>query len=149
MWMRSHCRFINLSLSISGAFWMIPSLCHNDDDLYSGERDTLNAAHALNHIHDFISFGSSSASWTPPLPPGHTGSDSTPLGSRAYAGCRTNRPTGRGRAFTCFPQRYEGMTHVWRIVRQRQREIWRVRVSADKPSKNLQHLQEPGAEDIG
>lgn len=47
---------------------MIPSSCHADDDLCSVEHNTWNAAHALNHIHNFISFGSSSASWTPPNP---------------------------------------------------------------------------------
>lgn len=88
------------------------------------------------------------------LPSGHTGSDSTPLGSRAYAGCRASRPTGRGRALTCFPQRYEGMTHGWRIVRERQTEIWiwlfESQCRADKPSKNLQYLPKPpGAGDIG
>lgn len=117
--------------------------------IYSGELNTWNAAHALNHIHDFTSFSSSPSSLTPSphplslslslaLPPGHTGSDSTPLGSRAYAGA--TRPAGRGRALPCFPQRYEGMTHVWRIARERQREIWIGHLESECRLINVQRI---------
>ena len=99
---------------------MIPSSFHNDD-LYSGKLNTWNVAHTLNQSHDFASFGSSSI-FPSPSAPRSCRKWQYPTGQRSIRRMPADRPTGRGRASTRFPQRYEGMTHVWRIVRERQRE---------------------------
>lgn len=54
---------ISLSASLGLSKWSFHCVIMM---IYSGELNTWNAAHALNRIHDFTSFGSSPSSLTPP-----------------------------------------------------------------------------------
>lgn len=82
MWIFSPCPLINFGLSLFGAFWTIPSSCHNED-LYENEHNTWNTAHSLNHMTVLPL-----RQLPLPIPP-----PNTPCASRSYR--KLHYPTGR------------------------------------------------------
>lgn len=109
---------------------MIPSSCHNDDifrqtqhlECYSWYElhSWFNLSQVPPPLTPFTLF--LSVSLSPTLRPRRTGSNNTPLGSRAYAGATC--ATGRGRTLPCFPRDIK-VWHMCRIVRERERETER------------------------